>query len=165
MSASTVSQAGAIRRRILHPATLIALGIAVLLLIVLARGVDVSFTDMARAIGDANPLLIAAAFIAYYVNFPIRGIVGGSSRNAPAMAGDPIPSVQTRLRRSSPRRFVNAVAWLRMGDPVPRLPVSPAAREPVLSRNLGTVLQNGSGPVTFAASSPHRRAPWGTQAA
>ena len=91
MSASTVSQAGAIRRRILHPATLISLGIAVLLLIVLARGVDVSFTDMARAIGDANLLLIVAAFLAYYVNFPMRGIRWRRLIENRSDGDDPVP--------------------------------------------------------------------------
>ena len=73
MSDSAVSQPGAIRRRILHPATLISFGAAVLLLVALGWGAGVDVSYMVAAVGDANPLLIAAALVAYYVNFPLRG--------------------------------------------------------------------------------------------
>ena len=155
MSASTVSQAGAIRRRILHPATLISLGIAVLLLIVLARGVDVSFTGMARAIGDANPLLIAAAFLAYYVNFPMRGIRWRLLiENAQAMADDPVPLPSKRAFSEIILLgwFVNAVAWLRMGDPYRAYLVSRQHEKQSYPRILGTVLaERVLDVVTFAA--------------
>ncbi len=155
VSASSVSQVGAIRRRILHPATLISLGIAVLLLIAFARGVDVSFADMARAIGDANPLLIAAAFIAYYVNFPLRGIRWRLLiQNAQAGTVEPVPLLSRRAFSEVILLgwFVNAVAWLRMGDPYRAYLVSRQHENQSYPRILGTVLaERVLDVVTFAA--------------
>ena len=155
MADSAVTQPGALRRRILHPATLIAFGVAVLLLVALVRGVDISFADMARAIGDANPLLIAAAFIAYYVNFPIRGIRWRLLiENAQAMTDDPVPLPSRRAFSEIILLgwFVNAVAWLRMGDPYRAYLVSRQHENQSYPRILGTVLaERVLDVVTFAA--------------
>ncbi len=146
---------GALRRRILHPATLISFGVAVLLLIALARGVNVSFPDMARAIGDANPLLIAAALAAYYVNFPIRGIRWRLLiENAQTATDNPIPLPSRRAFSEIIFLgwFVNAVAWLRMGDPYRAYLVSRQHEHQSYPRILGTVLaERVLDVVTFAA--------------
>ena len=155
MSDSAVTQPGALRHRILHPATLISFGVAVLLLIALARGVNVSFSDMARAIGDANPLLIAAALIAYYVNFPIRGIRWRLLiENAQTATDDPVPLPSRRAFSEVIFLgwFVNAVAWLRMGDPYRAYLVSRQHERQSYPRILGTVLaERVLDVVTFAA--------------
>ncbi len=155
MSDSAVIRPGALRRRILHPATLISFGVAVLLLIALARGVNVSFSDMARAIGGANPLLIAAALLAYYVNFPIRGIRWRLLiENAQAATDDPVPLPSRRAFSEVIFLgwFVNAVAWLRMGDPYRAYLVSRQHERQSYPRILGTVLaERVLDVVTFAA--------------
>lgn len=155
MSDSAVIQPGALRRRILHPATLISFGVAVLLLIALARGVNVSFSDMARAIGGANPLLIAAALLAYYVNFPIRGIRWRLLiENAQTATDNPVPLPSRRAFSEVIFLgwFVNAVAWLRMGDPYRAYLVSRQHERQSYPRILGTVLaERVLDVVTFAA--------------
>ena len=155
MSDSAVTQPGALRRRILHPATLISFGVAVLLLIALARGVNVSFSDMARAIGDANPLLIAAALLTYYVNFPIRGIRWRLLiENAQTATDNPVPLPSRRAFSEVIFLgwFVNAVAWLRMGDPYRAYLVSRQHERQSYPRILGTVLaERVLDVVTFAA--------------
>lgn len=155
MNDSAAPASGALRRRILHPATLISFSVAVLLLIALARGVNVSFPDMARAIGDANPLLIAAALIAYYVNFPIRGIRWRLLiENAQTVTDNPVrlPSRRAFSEIIYLGWFVNAVAWLRMGDPYRAYLVSRQHERQSYPRILGTVLaERVLDVVTFAA--------------
>ncbi len=155
MNDSPAPASGALRRRILHPATLISFGVAVLLLIALARGVNVSFPDMARAIGDANPLLIAAALAAYYVNFPIRGIRWRLLiENSQTVTDDPVPLPSRRAFSEIIFLgwFVNAVAWLRMGDPYRAYLVSRQHEHQSYPRILGTVLaERVLDVVTFAA--------------
>ena len=68
------SPSRALRRRILHPATLLSFGVAVLLLVALAKGTDINVLAMADAIRESNPVLLALAFVIYYLNFPIRGL-------------------------------------------------------------------------------------------
>ncbi len=155
MSAPSASQIVGLRRRILHPATLISFGVAILLLIALARGVDVSFTDMARAIGDANPLLIAAGLVAYYVNFPMRGIRWRILiENAQTETDNPVPLPSRRAFSEIILLgwFMNAVAWLRMGDPYRAYLVSRQHDDHSYPRVLGTVLaERVLDVVTFAA--------------
>lgn len=155
MSESPVTRPGALRRRILHPATLISFGVAILLLIALARGVNVSFSDMARVIGEANPLLIAAGLGAYYVNFPIRGIRWRLLiENAQAATDNPVrlPSTRAFSEVIFLGWFVNAVAWLRLGDPYRAYLVSRQHKRLSYPRILGTVLaERVLDMVTFAA--------------
>ena len=155
MSSSSASQIVGLRRRILHPATLISFTVAVLLLIALARGVDVSFTDMARAIADANPLLIAAGLVAYYVNFPMRGIRWRLLiENAQTEPDNPVPLPSRRAFSEIILLgwFMNAVAWLRMGDPYRAYLVSRQHESHSYPRILGTVLaERVLDVVTFAA--------------
>lgn len=155
MASSSTSQIVGLRRRILHPATLISFAVAVLLLIALARGVDVSFSDMARAIADANPLLIAAGLVAYYVNFPMRGIRWRLLiENAQTETDDPVPLPSRRAFSEIILLgwFVNAVAWLRMGDPYRAYLVSRQHDDHSYPRILGTVLaERVLDVVTFAA--------------
>lgn len=155
MAAPPASQTIGLRRRIFHPATLISFGVAVLLLIALARGVDVSFSDMARAIGNANPLLIAAGLVAYYVNFPMRGIRWRLLiENAQAETDEPVPLPSRRAFSEIILLgwFVNAVAWLRMGDPYRAYLVSRQHDDHSYPRILGTVLaERVLDVVTFAA--------------
>lgn len=155
MSSSPASQIVGLRRRIFHPATLISFAVAVLLLIALARGVDISFSDMARAIGNANPLLIAAGLVAYYVNFPMRGIRWRLLiENAQAETDEPVPLPSRRAFSEIILLgwFMNAVAWLRMGDPYRAYLVSRQHDDHSYPRILGTVLaERVLDVVTFAA--------------
>ena len=152
---STISRPGAIRRRILHPATLISLSAGILLLFALARGADVSFANMARAIGNADPLLITAALVAYYVNFPLRGIRWRLLiKNVQAVTDNPIPLPSTRAFSEVILLgwFVNAVAWFRMGDPYRAYLVTRQHENQSYPRILGTVLaERVLDVVTFAA--------------
>ena len=120
MSESRVTQPGALRRRVLHPATLISFGAAVLLLVALIRGADISIGEMVEAAGEANVLLVAAALGSYYVNFPLRGIRWRILiRNAQTADGGepaPLPSAYAFAESVFLGWFVNAISWLRMGD-------------------------------------------------
>ncbi len=145
------SRPGALRRRILHPATLISFAVAILLLVALARGVDVSFADMARAIADANPLLIAAALVTYYVNFPLRGIrwrlMALNAQDEPR----PLPSAAAFSETVFLGWFVNAISWFRMGDPYRAYVISRQPDGESYPRLLGTVLaERVVDAVTFA---------------
>lgn len=155
MTDPAVTHPGALRRRILHPATLISFGVAVLLLILLARGADIGFADMAQAIGNANPLLVAAALAAYYVNFPIRGLRWRLLiENAQTVTDNPVPLPSRRAFSEIIFLgwFVNAVAWLRMGDPYRAYLVSRQHEHQSYPRILGTVLaERVLDVVTFAA--------------
>lgn len=119
---TTISQLGVIRRRILHPATLLSFAVAVLLLIALARGTDINISAMAEAIRESNPVLLALAFVVYYLNFPIRGlrwrILAQNAERATHKPEDlPLPSARAFGESVFLGWFVNAVSWLRMGDP------------------------------------------------
>ena len=155
MSVSSASQTVGLRRRILHPATLIAFGAAALFLIALAQGVDVSLTNMVRAIGNANPLLIAAGLGIYYVNFVFRGIRWRMLiENAQAAAEEPVPLPSTRAFAEIILLgwFVNAVSWFRMGDPYRAYLVSRQSEDQQYPRILGTVLaERVLDVVSFAA--------------
>ncbi len=116
------SPSQALRRRILHPATLLSFGVAVLLLFALARGTDINVLAMVEAIRGSNPVLLALAFVIYYLNFPIRGLrwrmlAQNAERATHKPEDPPLPSTRAFGESVFLGWFVNAVSWLRMGDP------------------------------------------------
>ncbi len=115
------SPSRALRHRILHPATLLSFGVAVLLLFALARGTDINVSAMAEAIRESNPFLLALAFVVYYLNFPIRGlrwkILAQNAERATQSDAAPLPSVRAFGESVFLGWFVNAISWFRMGDP------------------------------------------------
>ena len=144
-----------LRRRILHPATLISFGAAVLLLVALGWGAGVDVSSMVAAVGDANLLLVVAALLAYYVNFPLRGLRWRLLiKNVQAVTDNPIPLPSTCAFSEVILLgwFVNAVAWFRMGDPYRAYLVSRQHEDQSYPRILGTVLaERVLDVVTFAA--------------
>ena len=119
---STESPSRSLPRRILHPATLLSFGVAILLLLALARGTDINISAMAEAIRGSNPILLVLAFVVYYLNFPIRGLrwkilAQNAERATQNAAAPPLPSTRAFGESVFLGWFVNAVSWLRMGDP------------------------------------------------
>ena len=146
----------ALRRRLWHPATLISFGAAVLLLIALLRGAGISVGEMVDAARGANLLLVAAALLAYYVNFPLRGIRWRLLvQNAQAASGkeaSPLPSTAAFSEIVFLGWFINAISWFRMGDPYRAYMVSRQGEGESYPRLLGTVLaERVVDAVTFAA--------------
>ena len=144
-----------LRRRILHPATLISFGAAVLLLVALGWGAGVDVSGMVAAVGDANLLLVVAALLAYYVNFPLRGLRWRILiRNAQPAQGVsiPLPSARAFSETVLLGWFINAVSWFRMGDPYRAYLISRQREGHSYAQLLGTlVAERVVDAVTFAA--------------
>lgn len=65
-----------LRRRLVNVRTIGSLIFGILLLVLLSRvlfGDDFDWSEVARRIGQANPVFLGLAFLAYYATFPLRG--------------------------------------------------------------------------------------------
>ena len=148
---------GVLRRRVLHPATLISLGAAILLLVVLIRGSGISLSEMLGAVREADPLLVLAALLAYYINFPLRGLrwrllVRNAQEASFGLKTNPLPGTRAFSEIIFLGWFVNAISWFRMGDPYRAYLVSRQRDGESYPMVLGTVLaERVVDAVTFAA--------------
>ncbi|MGH2394364.1 MAG: lysylphosphatidylglycerol synthase transmembrane domain-containing protein, partial [Candidatus Limnocylindria bacterium] len=66
-----------LRDRLLNIRTIGSLIFGIVLLLLLSRvffGEDFNWSEVVRRIGQANPVLLLLAFLAYYATFPLRGL-------------------------------------------------------------------------------------------
>jgi glycosyltransferase 2 family protein len=62
-------------RRLRQPRTLISIALPLILLFLVFRvGLDVNFEQLGSAVLAANPLLLLAGFLVFYLGFPLRGL-------------------------------------------------------------------------------------------
>ena len=102
----------------LHPATLVALAVGLLLLGTLATRLEIDWRALGASVRDSNPLLLALALLFYYANFPIRGLRWRVlAQNVDLARGGALPSRRAFGEAVFLGWFVNAVSWFRMGDP------------------------------------------------
>ncbi len=76
MTGKSLEEQVSLRRRMLNVRTIGSLIFGVLLLFFLSRFLlspDFDWGEVARLIGQANPLFLLLAFLAYYATFPLRG--------------------------------------------------------------------------------------------
>ena len=105
--------------RVLSLPTLISFGVAATFVFLLATRFDVDWTatwDNVRAI---NPWLYAVAIISYYLSFGFRGLrwrILAQNAASGAAPGPDLPSWPRFAQLIVVGWFVNAIAWLRLGD-------------------------------------------------
>ncbi len=132
----------ALRRRIFSLPTLLSLGVAVAFIIFLATSFDVDWSQTWGNVRGMDPLLYSLALILYYVSFAFRGLRWKVlARNAGKQDGTDahLPSAFAFSQLIVIGWFVNAVAWLRLGDAYRAYALSEESRGG-FSWSLGTVL-------------------------
>lgn len=106
-------------RRLLQPRTLISFGIAILVMGLLIRGLDISFSEVWTQIKGADKPLLAAAFAAYYVGILLRAIRWRMMLERAGVteeAGLTVPSVASTWQMIVLSLFVNCIVPARLGD-------------------------------------------------
>ncbi len=106
-------------RRLLQPRTLISFGIAILVIWLLVRGLDISFSDVWSQIQRANKTMLVAAFAAYYVGVLIRAVrwrMMLDRAGVTAEAGYTLPSISSTWQMIVLSLFVNCIVPARLGD-------------------------------------------------
>jgi uncharacterized protein (TIRG00374 family) len=121
-------------RRVLNVRTIGSLIFAIVLIALLVRAVGANLDETLATIARANPLLLVAAFVAYYITFPLRGfrwnyILGRVGTHVPYAAATEILFLSW---------FVNCVVPAKLGD-VYRAYLLKANFRASISRTLGTV--------------------------
>ncbi|HET7636382.1 MAG TPA: lysylphosphatidylglycerol synthase transmembrane domain-containing protein, partial [Candidatus Limnocylindria bacterium] len=121
-------------RRVLNVRTIGSLIFAIVLIALLVRAVGANLDETLATIARANPLLLVAAFVAYYLTFPLRGfrwnyILGRVGTHVPYAAATEILFLSW---------FVNCVVPAKLGD-VYRAYLLKANFRASISRTLGTV--------------------------
>ncbi len=121
-------------RRVLNVRTIGSLIFAIVLIALLVRAVGANLDETLATIARANPLLLVAAFVAYYLTFPLRGfrwnyILGRVGTHVPYAAATEILFLSW---------FVNCVVPAKLGD-VYRAYLLKANFRASISRSLGTV--------------------------
>jgi uncharacterized protein (TIRG00374 family) len=62
-------------QRLRQPRTIVSIAVPVILLVFIFRVLlNIDFEELARAIAAADPVLLLAAFVVYYLGFPLRGL-------------------------------------------------------------------------------------------
>ena len=62
-------------RRLRQPRTILSLALPIVILVLIFRvALNVDVGDIATGISRANPLLLLAAFVVFYLGFPLRGL-------------------------------------------------------------------------------------------
>lgn len=108
-----------LKRRVLSVPTLISFGVAAAVVFLLAVRFDVDWAATWDNIRAINPWLYAVAIISYYLSFGFRGLrwrilaQNAASGTAP---GPDLPSWPRFAQLIVAGWFVNAIAWLRLGD-------------------------------------------------
>lgn len=132
---------GAIRHRVLSPATLVSFGVAVALVVFLATRFELDWGAAWQNVQGMDPFLYVLAFLLYYLSFSFRGLrwrllAANASGNA---SSERLPSAFTCAQLIVSGWFVNAITWLRLGDAYRAYAFSEES-ERSFSWSLGTVL-------------------------
>ena len=129
-------------QRVFSLPTLMAFGVAVAFVALLATRFDLDWSSAWANIRGMNPWLYLLAFVAYYLSFVFRGMRWQIlARNAAVdeSAASRVPSKLQCAQLIIIGWFVNSVAWLRMGDAYRAYAFSEES-EGSFSWSLGTVL-------------------------
>ena len=108
-----------LRRRVLSLPTLISFGVAGAFVFLLATRFDVDWAATWDNVQAINPWLYAVAIISYYLSFGFRGLrwrVLAQNAASGAAPGPDLPSWPRFSQLIVIGWFVNAIAWLRLGD-------------------------------------------------
>lgn len=106
-------------RRILQPRTLISFGIAILVIWLLLRGLDISFAEVWEQIKGADKPLLLAAFASYYIGVVFRAVRWRMMLERAGVteeAGFTVPSVASTWQMIVLSLFVNCIVPARLGD-------------------------------------------------
>ena len=110
-----------LRRRLVHPPTLLSLAVGIAVIVTIAYRAEVDVGTLARTARAANPLLLLSALLAYYANFPLRGlrwrVMTENARLTGSTPDSVLPSLKTFSEAVFLGWFVNAISFFRMGDP------------------------------------------------
>ena len=108
-----------IGERLRSPRTALSLALAIVLVLVVFGRMNIDLGSVWRAIRNANPWLLLAAFAAYYAAFPVRAVRWRLLlRNAHVTGarGQDIPSVPALTNIVLLSWFANCVAPAKLGD-------------------------------------------------
>ncbi len=134
--------ADSFRRRLFSPSALIALAITIALVGLIATRFNQDWSGTWETVRSTNPWLYAAGLFVYYLSFAFRGLRWRMlARNAGigAEPGTRLPSTSECARLIVVGWFVNAVAWLRLGDAYRAYRFSQDSHGR-FSKSLGTIL-------------------------
>ena len=112
-----------LRRRILSLPTLLSLGVAGAFIYFLAYGIDLDWGETLRNVGQMDPRFYALALVLYYLSFAFRGLRWRMLADSAARGGEgaqegfALPSTLRFAQLIVMGWFINAIAWLRLGDP------------------------------------------------
>ncbi len=111
-----------LRRRILSLPTLLSLGVAGAFIFFLSTGIDLDWGETWRNVGQMDPRFYVLALVLYYLSFIFRGqrwrmLADSASRGAEEPGEGPaLPSSLRFAQLIIMGWFINAIAWLRLGD-------------------------------------------------
>ena len=127
--------------RLRSPQTIISFIVAVVIIALVFRQLNINFFDVWRQVRNANPLYLGVAFVAYYGSFPVRAARWRLLlRNASISrtAGHHIPNIQGLSEIYLLSWFVNCLVPAKLGDAYRGYLLKKHAG-PSFSRTLGTI--------------------------
>ena len=108
-----------LRQRVLSVPTLVSFGVAAAFVFLLTTRFDIDWTETWANIRAINPWLYAVAIISYYISFAFRGLrwrILAENANAGLEGVATIPRAARFAQLIIIGWFINAIAWLRLGD-------------------------------------------------
>lgn len=130
-----------LRQRVLSPYTLLSFAVALAVLYFLAVQFDLDWSQTWANIKALDPVQYAVAFIVYALCFVVRGArwrILSRSAGLEDILDSRIPSVARFAQIIVIGWFVNAIAWLRLGDAYRAYALSDETRAG-FSWSLGTI--------------------------
>ena len=112
-------QPGSLRSRFLRPQTFISFGIALAILVLVVRRLDINPTAIWEQARQANPWLYGAAFVAWYSTFLLRAVrwrMMLSRAHIDAAHGYPVPGIAGTVEILVLSWFANCVVPAKLGD-------------------------------------------------
>lgn len=127
--------------RMRSPRTILSFIVAIAIIVLVFRQLNINFSDVWRQVRNANPLYLGLAFLAYYGSFPVRAARWRLLlRNASISRaeGHTIPSIQGLSEIYLLSWFVNCLVPAKLGDAYRGYLLKKHAG-PSFSRTLGTI--------------------------
>ncbi len=103
-------------RRVLRPQTLISFGIGVVILVFALSHLQVDLAATLRVLGSANWALFAAAFLVYYLTFPIRALRWRTMLENAGCDVESLPAIPGLAEIIYLSWFANSVVPAKLGD-------------------------------------------------
>lgn len=127
--------------RMRSPQTIISFVVAIAIIVLVFRQLNINFSDVWRQVRNANPWYLALAFVAYYGSFPVRAarwrlLLRNAGISRPE--GHNVPNIQGLSEIYLLSWFVNTLVPAKLGDAYRGYLLKKNAG-PSFSRTLGTI--------------------------